>query len=303
MNPWTPLVAATFGWACSAVISRALLVDGMNTWTLIPLRMGFALISLFIVMAFTRRFWTTDGLAWRLGGILGVAAMAVPMVLMTLGLEDLPVSLGSLLIALIPISTIAAAHFLVAGETFRAKSLPGLLIALVGTGVLVGVGGESIAGVDDLWRGVGFTVAGVVVAGIGGALTRRYALVVPGDKLVLPQFTINTVVVVVLLPLLFDFEISSVEGADWLLLAVVGVLGSTVAFTAFLIAASVNPASRLALTGYSVPVLAVAMAVLFLDESLTLSIVVGAALIIVGVVLTERANKAHVPEPVAFGPG
>lgn len=303
MNPWTPLVAATFGWACSAVISRALLVDGMNTWTLIPLRMGFALISLFIVMAFTRRFWTTDGLAWRLGGILGVAAMAVPMVLMTLGLEDLPVSLGSLLIALIPISTIAAAHFLVAGETFRAKSLPGLLIALVGTGVLVGVGGESIAGVDDLWRGVGFTVAGVVVAGIGGALTRRYALVVPGDKLVLPQFTINTVVVVVLLPLLFDFDISSVEGADWLLLAVVGVLGSTVAFTAFLIAASVNPASRLALTGYSVPVLAVAMAVLFLDESLTLSIVVGAALIIVGVVLTERANKAHVPEPVAFGPG
>lgn len=303
MNPWTPLVAASFGWACSAVISRALLVNGVNTWTLIPLRMGFALISLFIVMAFSRRFWTSDRQAWRLGGILGVAAMAVPMVLMTLGLEDLPVSLGSLLIALIPISTIAAAHFLVAGETFRAKSLPGLLIALAGTGVLVGVGGESISGVNDLWRGVGFTVAGVIVAGVGGALTRRYALQVPGDKLVLPQFTVNTVVVVVILPLFFDFDIGSVEGADWLLLALVGILGSTVAFTAFLIAASVNPASRLALTGYSVPVLAVAMAVVFLGESLTVSIVVGAVLIIVGVVLTERANKAHIPEPVAFGSG
>jgi drug/metabolite transporter (DMT)-like permease len=108
---------------------------------------------------------------------------------------------------------------------------------------------------------------------------------------------------VVVLPLFFDFDIGSVEGVNWLLLALVGVLGSTVAFTAFLIAASVNPASRLALTGYSVPVLAVAMAVVFLGESLTVSIVVGAMLIIVGVIMTERANKAHVPEPVPFGVG
>lgn len=303
MSPWTPLVAATFGWACSAVLSRALIVNGVNTWTIIPLRMVFALVSLLAVMAVTGRFWTRDPLAWRRGAMLGIFAMALPMTLMTKGLEDLPVSLGSLLVALIPIATIAAAHFIVADENFRARALPGLLIALAGTGILVGVGGETVTGVDNLWRGVAFTVSGVVVAGIGSALTRRFAIEVDATKLVLPQFTVNTVFVVLALPLLFDFDASTIDGVDWLLLVGVGVLGSTLAFTSFLIGANMNPASRLALTGYAVPVVAVLMAVLFLGESLTLAIVVGAALIIAGVVLTERANKDYVPEPVSFGPG
>lgn len=303
MNPWTPLALATFGWACSVVLSRAVLVEGINTWTLIPLRMSFALISLLIYMAISRRYWTAHRRAWARGAVLGIVAMALPMIFMTLGLEDLPVSLGSFLIALIPIATIGAAHFLVDGERFKVKALPGLLIALIGTAVLVGVGGVTIAGVGDLWRGVAFVMIGVILAGMGGALTRRYALELSGDKLVLPQFTVSTVVVVIVLPLISDFDVSTVEGVDWLMIAAVGVLGSTLAFTAFLVAADVNPAARLALTGYSVPVLAVAMAVVFLGESLTVSIIVGAILIIVGVVMTERAEKEHVPEPGAVTAG
>lgn len=303
MSPWTPLVTATLGWASSAVLSRALIVAGVNTWTIIPIRMVFALISLLLVMGLTRRFWTTDRLAWRRGATLGIVAMAIPMSLMTLGLEDLPVSLGSLIVALIPIATIGAAHFLVDGERFRARSVPGLLVALAGTGVLVGVGGETMAGVDDLWRGVAVTIIGVLMAGVGGALTRRFALEVSGNELVLPQFTVNTIVVVVVFPLFFDFDIGAVDGSDWLLLVGVGMLGSTLAFTSFLIAANENPASRLALTGYAVPVVAVAMAVLFLGETLTLSVVGGAILIMVGVIMTERANKAHVPEPGAVTAG
>jgi drug/metabolite transporter (DMT)-like permease len=66
--------------------------------------------------------------------------MAVPMVFMTLAFEDLPVSLGGLLVALIPLATFAAAHFLVEGERLQVKTLPGLLTALAGTALLVGVG-------------------------------------------------------------------------------------------------------------------------------------------------------------------
>jgi drug/metabolite transporter (DMT)-like permease len=56
-----------------------------------------------------------------------------------------------------------------------------------------------------------------------------------------------------------------------------------------------NPASRLALTGYSVPVVAVALAVIFLGERLTAAIVAGAVLIVVGVIMSERASD-YVPE-------
>ncbi len=299
MNPWTPLVFATLGWGASSVLTRAVILRGVDSYTLIPIRMVFAMISLAAVIAFNRNYLTKSGDAWRKGLVLGTVAMALPMFLMTLALEDLPVTLGGLLIALIPIATIGAAHFIVEGETFQPKSLPGLLIALVGSAVLVGIGGESIEGVDNLWRGVAYISAGVVLAGIGGAFSRRFALEVPGEKLVLPQFTISTLVLFVVIPLVNEIDIASIDGPSWWLIAGVGAVGTTLAFASFLVAAAINPASRLALTGYTVPVVAVALAVVFLGESLTPAIVGGAVLIVGGVILAERATP-HVPEPGVF---
>ena len=295
MNSWTPLVGATLGWAAGSVLTRAVLVRGVSTWTLIPLRMSFALLTLAIVILVTGRFLTTDPRAWRRGLTLGSVAMAFPMVLMTLAFEDLPVSLGGLLVALIPLATIASAHFLVDGERFQAKTLPGLLLALMGSALLVGVGG-SLEGVENLWRGVLLMLGGVLIAGIGGALSRRFALQLPSDDLVLPQFTVNTVVVAGVLPIFVDFDIASVDGVSWWLIAGIGILGTTLAFGSFLIAAGLNPASRLALVSYAIPVLSVALAVVFLGESLTPAIVGGAALIMTGVILAERSTT-HVPEP------
>lgn len=269
---------------------------GVSSWTLIPLRMTFALLTLFVVMAVTKRFWTTDPTAWRRGVPLGIINMAIPMVFMTLAFEDLPVSLGGLLIALIPLATISAAHFLVEGERFQIRTLPGLLVALAGTALLVGVGGESATGVGHLWRGVALMMTGVLIAGIGGALSRRFALETPSSDLVLPQFTVNTFVVAVILPLFFDFEPSTVDTTSWWLIAAIGAFGTTLTFSSFLIAAGMNPASRLGLISYAIPPLSVILAVIFLDESLTPAIIAGAALILTGVVLAER-NTTHVPGP------
>ena len=88
----------------------------------------------------------------------------------------------------------------------------------------------------------------------------------------------------------------SIEPSQWALIAILGSFGTAVPFTAFLIAAEINPASRLGVSGYLVPVVAVTLAVIFLDETITLTVLAGAALIVGGVILTERATK-HVPEP------
>lgn len=299
LNPWTPLIAATLGWASSAVMTRAVIVNGVGTFTLVPLRMSFALVSLLAIVALSRKFWTTSRAAWGRGLVLGVVAMALPMLLLTLALEDLPVSLGGLLIALIPIATIAAAHFMLEDERFSPKSLPGLLLALAGSAVLVGIGGESIAGVDNLWRGVAYSLAGVVLAGIGGALSRRFALQVPAEDLVLPQFTVNTVLLLSVVPLITEIDLAGIGSDSWLLIAAIGAVGTTVPFASFLIAAGINPAYRLGLTGYTVPVVAVTLAVIFLGERLTLPVVSGAVLILAGVVIAERSTD-HIPSPGVF---
>lgn len=295
LNPWTPIIAATFGWAFSVVITKIILGQGVDTVTLVPIRVAFGLLTLVLIAAATKRFRTISRRAWARGAILGVAAMAVPNMVMTKALEDLPVSLGGLLIALIPITTVIAAHFILDDEKFQARSIPGLLIALAGTALLVGIGGESVEGVGNLWRGVAFSLSGVVLAGIGGALTRKYALDVPSEELVLPQFLACTAVLFVFVPLLFDFRPSTVDQQSLIWLAVLGVVGTALPFAMFIIAAAINPAWRLGLTGYTVPVLAVALAVIFLGETLTPAIIGGATLIVGGVVVADRASS---PMPV-----
>ena len=294
MNPWTPLVAAILGWGSAAVITRALLGSGVSTFTVVPMRFGIALVVLVIVARFWKRFRGLDPRHWVRGFILGGVALALPNTLFTMGLEDLPVSLGGLLVALIPAATVGGAHFLVADERFNPQSIPGLLVALVGTGVLVGVGGGSMDGVGNLWRGVGLSLIAVCFAGVGGALSRRFALDVGGDGLVIPQFASATGLGLLAMPFLDTTPLISIETSQWALLIALGVLATAVPFTAFLIAAQVNLASRLAVAGYVVPVIAVTLAVIFLGERLTIAIVVGAVLIIGGVVLIERSSR-HVP--------
>ena len=66
MSPWTPLIAATLGWGISAVLSRAAILRGVDTFTLVPLRMVFAIVSLLIVIAVTGRFGSPSPAAWRI---------------------------------------------------------------------------------------------------------------------------------------------------------------------------------------------------------------------------------------------
>ena len=63
-----------------------------------------------------------------------------------------------------------------------------------------------------------------------------------------------------------------------------------------MIAAELNPAARLGVAAYLVPVIAVTLAVIFLGEELTPAVMVGALLIISGVIVTERSS-GHVPVP------
>jgi len=295
MNPWAPLIAAILGWGSGAVVTRALVGGDVDTFTMLPFRLGSALVVMLVVIVFWKRFRSTDRRAWSRGVTLGTFAMAIPMILLTIALEDLPVSLGGLLIALVPIVTISAAHFIVPGERFNPRSVPGLIVSLAGTAILVGIGGDTVAGVGNLWRGVTYSLLGVALAGIAGALSRRFALEVGGDALVIPQFTAATVVLFLLLPVLGSSP-AAIGASDWVLILALGILGTTIPFTAFLVAAEMSPASRLAVSGYLVPVVAVLLAVIFLSETISLAVVAGAVLIIGGVVMAERATP-HVPEP------
>lgn len=297
MNPWTPLVAATLGWGLSNVLSKAVLNEDVDTFSFLPVRYLIGLLALTGFLAATGRLRRPEPGAWKKGALLGLINMSLPTMLMTKGLEFIPATVGSLLIALIPIATVAAAHFTVPGERFQPRTLPGLLLSLVGVMFLINGGIEVVPVLSDLVIGVSLTTAGVVLAGLGGAVSRRFTLTTPSSHLVLPQFVSGFLVLLVGLALFApEGGISEIEPSVWWLILASGALGTAIPFAAFLFAAEHNPASRLAATGYVVPVLATVGAIVFLGETFTSEMLAGAALILAGVYWSERAAR-YVPTP------
>jgi drug/metabolite transporter (DMT)-like permease len=296
MNPWTPLLLATLGWGASNVISKAVLNTGLDTFRFLPIRYLIGLLTLVTFLAATGRLHRPELRVWKAGAILGVLNMAVPTILMTKGLEYIPATMGSLLIALIPIATVIAAHWAVPGEKFRAGIIPGFLLSLCGVGLLVGGGFDVVPSPGSLLLGVGLTFAGVTLAGVGGAVSRRFSVQISPARLVLPQFIFGLLALLVGLAIVGGGRSSTIDANLWWLLLASGVVGTALPFAAFLFAAEINPASRLAVVGYTVPVLGTIGALIFLGESFTGIMVVGAVLILAGVALSERMAN-YIPTP------
>jgi drug/metabolite transporter (DMT)-like permease len=296
MNPWTPLLLATFGWGASNVLSKAVLNSGLDTFRFLPIRYVVGLVTLIVFLASTGRLHRPEWRVWKLGAVLGLLNMAIPTLLMTKGLEFIPATMGSLLISLIPIATVTAAHFVVPGERFRLHILPGFLISLLGVALLVSGGVEVVSSLATLLTGVGLTFAGVTLAGVGGAISRRFTIEVSPARLVLPQFAFGLLALLVGLAVVGGGRPSPIDTNLWWLLAASGVIGTALPFAAFLFAAEINPASRLAITGYTVPVIGTIGALIFLGEAFTGVMVVGALLILAGVYLSERIAR-YVPAP------
>lgn len=288
MNPWTPLLLATLGWGASNVLSKAVLNTGLDTFRFLPIRYLIGLVTLIAFLAATGRLHRPELRVWKVGAILGVLNMAVPTVLMTKGLEYIPATMGSLLISLIPIATVTAAHWVVPGERFRARIIPGFVLSLCGIGLLVGGGVDVVPSFGTLLLGVGLTFAGVTLAGVGGAVSRRFSVQISPARLVLPQFIFGLLALLVGLAVVGGGRSSAIDGNLLWLLVGSGVIGTALPFAAFLFAAEVNPARRLAIIGYTVPVLGTIGALIFLGESFTGLMVVGAILILAGVALSER---------------
>ena len=290
--PGVAFIAATLGFGAGSVLAKVILDRGVNALELLPIRYLFAVVSLVAVLAVAGKLRRLEPATWGRGSILGIINMAAPSILMTVGLEHLSASVTSLLVGLIPLTTVAFAHHLIDGEGMHRGLVPGFLLALGGTGLLVE--GEGGPGTNPA-LGLALVVLGVLCAGAGGALTRRFALRTSAAELVLPQFV--AAAAVILMAALVSGSMGGIGRMDpgsWGLIALLGTAATTLPFGALLWLSELTTAARVALMAYLVPLVGVAGGVLILDEPLGWRLVGGGALILGGVVLADRSERrAH----------
>ena len=230
-----------------------------------------------------------DRRTWRHFTVMGLAYSALPFTLLAWGEQHITSALASVMNAGTALfAAIAAAVGL--HERLRFPQVVGLVLGFAGVAVAAGVGGDDLA--SSSLAGAGGALGAAACYGFGFAYAQRYIVGIPPLVAVLGQLVTGMLLVAPAAVVSVAGEGLDLDGRVLLSVALLGVFGTGVAYVLnYQSIAAVGP-TRASLITYLVPVVAIAVGVLFLDEPFRLRLLLGAALVVLGIsLLQERLRR------------
>ncbi|WP_435174578.1 DMT family transporter [Halorussus sp. AFM4] len=242
------------------------------------LLLGYALVG-------DGEFWPTDRAsagAVLAGGLFLVAANAFLFV----GQQTVPSGVAAILQSLVPIATSLWALLLLPEERVSARGAVGIALGLVGVGLIVRPDPANLLGDDVLGRLlILLQVAGVA---LGGVLIQRARPTLDRTALTGWSMFVGAVVLhAVSAGLGEPFALPRTPAAVGAV-AYLGVFATALAFVIYFTLLEVRGALETSLVAYLVPVVATAVGVAVLGESITPLTVVGFLVVFAGFVVLKR---------------
>jgi drug/metabolite transporter (DMT)-like permease len=213
--------------------------------------------------------------------------VAGPFFLLTFAEQRISSSLTGLLVAAVPLMGLVFGRLVGLADPIDARRLVGLLVGVLGVGVLVGLDLHA-----DSWA----AVVAVLLAAAGYAI----GPIVADQRLAgLPSLGVSAVAMGVTAVAYLPFavltrpaDLGAALASSWWAIAVLGVVCSALAFLVFFaLIAEVGPTRATVIT-YVNPAVALLLGVLVLGEPLTLGLLVGFPLVLLGSALATRRVAA-----------
>ena len=290
-------VAAIWGgtFIAARVVAPQMSAPAASLWRYIVATV--ALVA--FVLVYERGLPRLDRRQWIGVVLLGATGVALYNLFFMAGLEKIPASRGSLIVALNPAVTLVAAAVLF-GEPFTRMRVAGILVALFGVVLVLGHGNPL-----DLFRGrVGLGEVQIFCAVLSWA---AYTLI--GKRLLAALSPLaattyaaicGTAILAVVTVLAGDLALPPSTWQAWTAFAFLGVFGTGVAFVWFYEGVRRLGPARTAVFVNLVPVFAIVLGVVLLGEHVDASMIVGGALVVAGVWLLNRPGTPAV-SPAAAG--
>lgn len=246
---------------------------------------------------------------WLAFVVLGLGNNAWPFTMLTWRQQHIESSLAAILTASMPLSTVVLAHFWIDERLTLDRTL-GVLVGFAGVFVLIGGDLRDLTQSSTL--GQLAVIGGVLGYSFGTVFARRYLqqadpAVTAGGQMLVAGAVMMPVALAADQP--FDLDLSPKIALAW---ATLGVVSSALAYLLFFWLIRHITATQASMVSYLIPVTAVFLGALVLDERLGVNSFLGLALIIVGVWimndgarwLAERIGRKRAPvevEPVRGG--
>lgn len=296
MKNWAIFWALGVIWGSSFLLIKVA-VDDLGPLPLVSVRLGLAALFMAVFLRVTRRAWPGERRELIALVFVGVMNTAVPFTLITWGEQGIDSGLATVLNSTVPLFTLVIAHFALADERISPQKVAGLVAGFAGVVVLASRDAASSS--PNPLSGQVAVLAAAACYAVSVVTIRRYLrrvdpLVVAGGSLMIGAVAIITVTLAVAsLPAPGDLGIEAV-----LAVLTLALFNTVLAYFLFYHLIDVWNATRTTLVTYVMPPVGVTLGALFLDETVDWRIVVGAALILGGIVLVNWRKR----QPTAVAP-
>ncbi len=276
---WALLLILSLFWGGSFFFYKVL-VRELSPFTIVLGRMAIAALGMNIVLA-ARGGRLPGPSQWPAYFVLAALNNVVPFALIAYGERHISSGLASIINAMTPIFTVLVAHWATHNEKLSWNKAAGIVFGLAGVIVLIGpsalgdIGGKNFLG--EL-----ACLAATVSYGFGGVYSRKFT----GQSLIGVVTAQMTAAAVMAAPLAALFEqpwtLAMPSLPVWGALIGIATVSTVVAYLMYFHILAKAGATNMSLVTFLVPVSAVLLGVLFLDETVSANALTGMLVIGLG---------------------
>ena len=290
LRPASPLTISAIDWLLLLVLSvlwggsfyfAKIAVLEIPPLTLALGRVSIAAAALAVVARAIGEPFPRDGATWRWLAVMALFNNAMPFALLFWGQLHISIGLASILTATSPLFGVLVAHVLTHDDKLSAGRAVGLIAGFAGVVVLLG---------PDMLKEVGTNLLAELAAlaaaafyAIGAVLARRLRGL-PPIMMATGQLTMSTVL---LLPIVLLFDrpgaILTASSTAIAALLALALLSSSLAYLIYFRLIARAGATNALIVTFLIPVSAILLGIVLLDESLDARQVAGMAAIFIGV--------------------
>lgn len=267
-------------------------LEGLPPFTGVAIRFGIAAVVLLAVAGIMKWPLGSGRRAYFLWTVNATLSFSVSYGVVYWAEQWVPSGLAAVLFSTFPLFVAVMAHLWLPGERLRLVSMAGIVLGFAGVVTIFSEDLTSLAGNRTRWAATVFLISPLVSAVANVAVKKWGAGFHPISLTAVPM-AMTAAMMGGVAAVVEKGRGSSLDTASTAALIYLAVCGTAVTFFLYFWLLDRLPATRLSLITYGVPIVAVTVGTLFLDEPFTFRMLLGALLVLAGVALAVKYGRAR----------
>ena len=256
--------------------------------TAVAVRYMIAALAVFFIISLRRIRLPRERNFLYLGVFLGVFQTAIPYVLVYWGEQHISSGLAAILFSTMPISVAIVARILL-GDPLNFRKVSGILLSFAGVWIIFS-DNLSFGGANAI-KGMAACLISAFMASFSSVVVKKYAFSYDPFAALLLPFSLGSLLVWAFAVPAERSNPLAYDGFTWFTIFYLALLGSVAAFAIYFWIIKRIDVTVLSYQTFIIPVLAVLIGWIFLDEIVTIRVAAGSALILAGIALAELNAK------------